>query len=196
RTRDGSLLGPAGLERLDLVRRNPRSGSGPGRRRQPRCRPAAGIARGRGGRDPGAGRGSRGRRRRRLRVLRRRAGRGEHEARGADRGAQGAAAGCPCRIAAPGRRGTSFRPRQRRAAERAMTAAAGELFLAEIREQPEALLRLLEHEQEFAAAARAFADRRPTVVRLVGHGTSDAAASYGVYAFGLLPGWTAIRDSI
>ena len=77
-----------------------------------------------------------------------------------------------------------------------MTAAAGELFLAEIREQPEALLRLLEHEQEFAAAARAFADRRPTVVRLVGHGTSDAAASYGVYAFGLLPGWTAIRDSI
>src|SRR6266545_7157825 len=54
-----------------------------------------------------------------------------------------------------------------------MTVAAGELFLAEIREQPEALLRLLEHEQEFAAAA-----------------------SYGVYAFGLLPGWTALRDSI
>src|SRR6266542_3892592 len=77
-----------------------------------------------------------------------------------------------------------------------MTVAAGELFLAEIREQPEALLRLLEHEQEFAAVARAFADRRPTVVRLVGHGTSDAAASYGVYAFGLLPGWTALRDSI
>jgi glutamine---fructose-6-phosphate transaminase (isomerizing) len=33
-------------------------------------------------------------------------------------------------------------------------------------------------------------------VRLVGHGSSDAAASYGVYAFGLLPGWTAFRDSI
>jgi glucosamine--fructose-6-phosphate aminotransferase (isomerizing) len=33
-------------------------------------------------------------------------------------------------------------------------------------------------------------------VRLVGHGTSDNAASYGVYAFGLLPGWTALRDSI
>ena len=29
-----------------------------------------------------------------------------------------------------------------------------------------------------------------------GHGSSDAAASYGVYAFGLLPGWTAMRDSI
>ena len=34
------------------------------------------------------------------------------------------------------------------------------------------------------------------VVRLVGHGTSDNAASYGIYAFGLLPGWTALRDSI
>jgi glucosamine--fructose-6-phosphate aminotransferase (isomerizing) len=33
-------------------------------------------------------------------------------------------------------------------------------------------------------------------VRLVGHGSSDNAASYGVYAFGLLPGWTALRDSI
>src|SRR6266542_1423489 len=77
-----------------------------------------------------------------------------------------------------------------------MTAATGESFLAEIREQPDALRRLLDHEEEFAAAARAFADRRPSVVRLVGHGTSDAAASYGVYAFGLLPGWTALRDSI
>jgi glutamine---fructose-6-phosphate transaminase (isomerizing) len=77
-----------------------------------------------------------------------------------------------------------------------VTAPTGELFLGEIREQPEALVRLLEHEEEFAAAARAFADRRPRVVRLVGHGTSDAAAAYGVYAFGLLAGWTAIRDSI
>jgi glutamine---fructose-6-phosphate transaminase (isomerizing) len=77
-----------------------------------------------------------------------------------------------------------------------VTAATGELFLAEIREQPDALRRLLDHEEEFAAAARAFADRRPSVVRLVGHGTSDAAASYGVYAFGLLAGLTAIRDSI
>jgi glucosamine--fructose-6-phosphate aminotransferase (isomerizing) len=77
-----------------------------------------------------------------------------------------------------------------------MTVAAGELFLAEIREQPEALARLLEHEAEFASVGRALADRRPGVVRLVGHGTSDAAASYGVYAFGLLAGLTAIRDSI
>ena len=72
----------------------------------------------------------------------------------------------------------------------------GEIFLAEIREQPEALLRLLEHEAEFEAVARAIAAREPTAVRLVAHGSSDAAASYGVYAFGLLPGWTALRDSI
>ena len=72
----------------------------------------------------------------------------------------------------------------------------GELFLAEIREQPDAIMRLLEHEQDFDAVSRALGERKPSVVRLVGHGTSDAAASYGVYAFGLLPGWTAMRDSI
>ena len=72
----------------------------------------------------------------------------------------------------------------------------GELLLAEIREQPEALARLLDREEEIAAVARAMVERAPSVVRLVGHGTSDNAASYGVYAFGLLPGWTALRDSI
>src|SRR6476469_5500305 len=71
-----------------------------------------------------------------------------------------------------------------------------ELFRSEIREQPAALLRLLEHEAEFAAVTKAMVDRAPSVVRLVGHGSSDAAASYGVYAFGVLPGWTAFRDSI
>ena len=70
------------------------------------------------------------------------------------------------------------------------------MFLSEVREQPEALLRLLEHEAELEDAARALAERAPTAVRLVGHGTSDAAATYGTYAFGLLPGWTALRDSI
>jgi glucosamine--fructose-6-phosphate aminotransferase (isomerizing) len=76
------------------------------------------------------------------------------------------------------------------------TSPNGELFLAEIREQPAALLRLLDQQDAFTAVARAFAGRRPRVVRLVGHGTSDAAAAYGMYAFGLLAGWTAIRDSI
>ena len=72
----------------------------------------------------------------------------------------------------------------------------GELFLGEIREQPQALLRLLEQEADFDALTTVMRERRPSVVRLVGHGSSDAAASFGVYAFGLLPGWTAMRDSI
>jgi glucosamine--fructose-6-phosphate aminotransferase (isomerizing) len=72
----------------------------------------------------------------------------------------------------------------------------GSVFLGEIHEQPTALLRLLEHESEYAAVARAAAARRPSAIRLVGHGSSDNAASYGVYALGLLPGWTALRDSI
>ena len=69
-------------------------------------------------------------------------------------------------------------------------------MLGEIREQPAALLRLLEQRQTLDEIASALARLSPTVVRLVGHGTSDNAASYGVYALGLLPGWTALRDSI
>jgi glutamine---fructose-6-phosphate transaminase (isomerizing) len=72
----------------------------------------------------------------------------------------------------------------------------GEQFLAEIREQPEALARLLEHEDEFARVAAAARASGSTIVRMVGHGSSDNAASFGVYAFGLLPRWTALRDSI
>jgi glucosamine--fructose-6-phosphate aminotransferase (isomerizing) len=72
----------------------------------------------------------------------------------------------------------------------------GEQFLAEIREQPSALMGLLEHEQTFAEVAAAARAHGSTVVRMVGHGSSDNAASYGVYAFGLLPRWTALRDSI
>ena len=69
----------------------------------------------------------------------------------------------------------------------------GVQFLAEIREQPAALRRVLEHRAEFRdVAARAPAG----LVRMVAHGSSDNAASYGVYAFGLLAGRTALRDSI
>jgi crotonobetainyl-CoA:carnitine CoA-transferase CaiB-like acyl-CoA transferase len=71
----------------------------------------------------------------------------------------------------------------------------GQLFLGEIHEQPRALLRLLEHDDEYARVA-AVARERGRLVRFVGHGSSDNAASYGVYAFGLLPRWTAVRDSI
>jgi glucosamine--fructose-6-phosphate aminotransferase (isomerizing) len=72
----------------------------------------------------------------------------------------------------------------------------GDQFLTEIREQPAALARLLEHEQEFAKVAATARAHGSTIVRMVGHGSSDNAASYGVYAFGLLPRWTALRDSI
>jgi glucosamine--fructose-6-phosphate aminotransferase (isomerizing) len=73
---------------------------------------------------------------------------------------------------------------------------AGARYVAEIREQPEALRRLLEHDAEIACIAEAMHDRNARLVRLVGHGSSDNAASFGVYAFGLLPNWTAMRDSI
>jgi glucosamine--fructose-6-phosphate aminotransferase (isomerizing) len=72
----------------------------------------------------------------------------------------------------------------------------GRHFLGEIHEQPAALLSLLEHADEYRSAARVLRGRRPRLVRLIGHGSSDAAAAFGVYAFGLLPGWTAARDSI
>jgi glucosamine--fructose-6-phosphate aminotransferase (isomerizing) len=72
----------------------------------------------------------------------------------------------------------------------------GALFLREIREQPAALERLLAEEDRYAAVAESMRARGLTTVRMVGHGSSDNAASYGVYAFGLLPGWTALRDSI
>jgi glucosamine--fructose-6-phosphate aminotransferase (isomerizing) len=72
----------------------------------------------------------------------------------------------------------------------------GRRFRDEIYEQPAALLRLLAHEDEFARVAAAMGERDARLVRLVGHGSSDNAASYGVYAFGLVPRWTALRDSI
>jgi glucosamine--fructose-6-phosphate aminotransferase (isomerizing) len=72
----------------------------------------------------------------------------------------------------------------------------GALFLSEIRGQPRALLRILEHTADYDAVASEITKRAPTAIRLVGHGSSDAAASYGVYAFGVLAGLTAMRDSI
>ena len=75
-------------------------------------------------------------------------------------------------------------------------AQAGTQFLTEIRGQPDALLGLLEHEREYARVAAEAIRRGATTVRMAGHGSSDNAASYGVYAFGLLPQWTALRDSI
>jgi len=72
----------------------------------------------------------------------------------------------------------------------------GAVFLTEIHEQPSALRALLEHERSYARVADTARKRGATTIRMVGHGSSDNAASYGVYAFGLLPRWTALRDSI
>jgi glucosamine--fructose-6-phosphate aminotransferase (isomerizing) len=74
--------------------------------------------------------------------------------------------------------------------------ARGSVFLAEIHGQPAALRALLEHESIYSRVAAMARDREATTVRMVGHGSSDNASSYGVYAFGLLPRWTALRDSI
>lgn len=74
--------------------------------------------------------------------------------------------------------------------------AAGSTFLGEIREQPAALARLVATQAAFEQVASEMGERGATTVRMVGHGSSDNAASYGVYAFGLLPRWTAMRDSI
>jgi glucosamine--fructose-6-phosphate aminotransferase (isomerizing) len=78
----------------------------------------------------------------------------------------------------------------------AVLEAAGSVLLSEIREQPAALERLLEHAPVYEGVAAEAVRRGTSLVRMVGHGSSDNAASFGVYAFGLLPGWTAIRDSI
>ena len=72
----------------------------------------------------------------------------------------------------------------------------GAIFLEEIREQPDALLRLLATHAAFERVADEMRRRGATTIRMAGHGSSDNAASYGMYAFGLLPGWTALRDSI
>ena len=79
--------------------------------------------------------------------------------------------------------------------ERADEYAPGLRFRAEIHEQPAALRRLLTHDAEFALVASVLRERG-SLVRMVGHGSSDNAATYGVYAFGVLAGATALRDSI
>ncbi len=74
--------------------------------------------------------------------------------------------------------------------------SAGDTYLTEIREQPEALRRLLAHAGELEAVAGYLQERSQGVVRLVGHGSSNNAAAYGVYAFGLLADWAAVRASM
>jgi glucosamine--fructose-6-phosphate aminotransferase (isomerizing) len=74
--------------------------------------------------------------------------------------------------------------------------AAGAQLLEEIRQQPDVLRALVGRAAEYEAVGAETRRRRLSIVRLVGHGSSDNAASFAVYAFGLLPRWTALRDSI
>jgi glucosamine--fructose-6-phosphate aminotransferase (isomerizing) len=72
--------------------------------------------------------------------------------------------------------------------------SAGSILLSEIREQPAALRRVTARSAAFERVAEAVRER--DLIRFVAHGSSDNAASYGVYAFGILARRTAMRDSI
>jgi glucosamine--fructose-6-phosphate aminotransferase (isomerizing) len=76
------------------------------------------------------------------------------------------------------------------------SARRGEHFLREIRQQPDVLAALAANDDRIAAIATEIRHRSERPVRMIAHGSSDNAASYGVYAFGLLAGVTAFRDSI
>jgi fructoselysine-6-P-deglycase FrlB-like protein len=65
---------------------------------------------------------------------------------------------------------------------------AGSLFLAEIREQPDVLERVAGNVERLDEAAAELRRRGIRLIRMVAHGSSDNAASYGVYAFGSWPG--------
>lgn len=73
---------------------------------------------------------------------------------------------------------------------------AGALFLVEIHEQPAALARLASRAADLEAVAAAIRRLGRPLIRIIGHGSSDNAASFGVYSFGLIAGLTALRDSI
>jgi glucosamine--fructose-6-phosphate aminotransferase (isomerizing) len=70
-----------------------------------------------------------------------------------------------------------------------------DVLLAEIAEQP-AVLERLRADAAISGLGARLAAEPPRIVRLAGHGTSDNAATFGVYAFARLARWTAIRDSI
>jgi glucosamine--fructose-6-phosphate aminotransferase (isomerizing) len=72
----------------------------------------------------------------------------------------------------------------------------GELMLAEIREQPEALRRLINQTQAIDELEEALKGSRPSTIRLVAHGSSDNAASFGIYGFARFAKTTAFRDAI
>lgn len=75
------------------------------------------------------------------------------------------------------------------------TGARSNPMLAEIREQPEAVARLLAA-PEPRQAGILVRDRKPRLVRFVAHGSSDNAAVYGSYAFAARLGARTTRASL
>lgn len=73
---------------------------------------------------------------------------------------------------------------------------AESLLRQEIQEQPCCLMRLVAAATAFSDARKLLRAHNTRAIRLVGHGSSDNAACYGVYAFALLAGLPAVRDSI
>ena len=150
------------------------SASGPSRSSSPptACRP---------------GRGRRGARRRRLRLLLAELGGERGEARRPRRRAQPAGARRARLAAAAAGRGAPLRRRTtRRAAERLMAWTGRALPAPRSASSRTRCCACSSTRREYAAAPTTLARRAPDVIRLVGHGSSDNAASYGVYAFGLL----------
>lgn len=69
-------------------------------------------------------------------------------------------------------------------------------MLDDIREQPAALRRLTNDDSAIAEAAAQIRARSPGQLKLVAHGSSDNAASYGLYALALLTGIPVVRESL
>jgi glucosamine--fructose-6-phosphate aminotransferase (isomerizing) len=69
-------------------------------------------------------------------------------------------------------------------------------MLADIREQPAALRTLAREDASIEEAAAFVKQRAIRTIKLVGQGSSDNAASFGVYALRLSSGLTAVRDSL
>src|SRR6185503_11465811 len=113
------------------------------------------------------------------------------------RGPRGRAAGrpVPLRRRDRGRAAVRARGRRGRPSGGAGPMTGAEVLLAEIGEQPGVLERIRGDGSIVELAARLAAEP-PTLVRLAAHGSSDNAATYGIYAFGRLAGRTALRDSI
>jgi glucosamine--fructose-6-phosphate aminotransferase (isomerizing) len=73
---------------------------------------------------------------------------------------------------------------------------AADRLLVEIHEQPAVLDRQRYYGDATIELGERLRREPPRLIRFAGHGTSDNAATFGVYAFGVAAGMTAFRDSV